>query len=255
MDGIDIYFVSNKTNEAVTETVEFRATNKHVEYWDPVTAKQFRIPNVQSSNGKSKVSLQLPGYGSEFIVFTREDRELGAYGQASKTQTTELKSPWKLSFPENWGAPSSVELDELISWTDHEDKGIRYFSGTATYENKFTVSKDVIDSRKTIRMDLGEVYDVAEVLVNGKSAGVLWTKPYQMDIQDLVKQGENKLEVKITNLWINRLTGDIGLPENEKFCRTNVPPVTDPDTGHGDLTWRIQTSGLLGPVTVSVVEE
>jgi hypothetical protein len=104
-------------------------------------------------------------------------------------------------------------------------------------------------------MDLGDVYDVAEVLVNGKSAGVLWTKPYQLNIQDLVKPGENKLEVKITNLWINRLTGDIDLPENERFTRTNVPPETDTDTGYGDLTWRIQTSGLLGPVAVSVMEE
>jgi hypothetical protein len=254
VDGMDIYFVSNKTNEAITESVEFRATNKHVEFWDPVTTKQFKIPNVQSSQGTSKVSLQLPGYGSAFIVFTKEDRQLEAHGQATKTQTTELKSPWRLSFPENWGAPSSVELDELISWTDHEDKGIKYFSGTATYENSFTVSKDDIDRRETIRMDLGEVYDVAEVLVNGESAGILWTRPYQLDIQDLVKQGENKLEVKITNLWINRLTGDIDLPENERFSRTNVPPVTELDTGHGDLTWRIQTSGLLGPVTVSVLE-
>ena len=242
------------TNEAITEAVEFRATNKHVEFWDPVTSKQFKITNVQGSKGKTEVSLQLPGYGSAFIVFTREDRELEAYGQATKTQTTELKSPWRLSFPENWGAPSSVELDELISWTDHEDKGIKYFSGTATYENEFAVSKDLIDNRKTIRLDLGEVYDVAEVLVNGESAGILWTRPYQLDIQDLVKQGENKLEVKITNLWINRLTGDIDLPENERFSRTNIPPVTELDTGHGDLTWRIQTSGLLGPVTVSVLE-
>ena len=255
VDGIDIYFVSNKTNEAITETVEFRATNKHVEFWDPVTSKQFKIPNVQSSKGRSKVSLQLPGYGSTFIVFTSEDRELEAYGQAGKTQTTALRSPWKLSFPENWGAPSSVELDRLVSWTDHEDEGIKYFSGTATYENKFTVSQDDIDSMETIRIDLGNVYDVAEVLVNGESAGIIWTKPYQLNIQDLVKQGENRLEVKISNLWINRLTGDIDLPENERYSRTNVPPVTDPDTGYGDLTWRIQTSGLLGPVTVSVVEE
>jgi hypothetical protein len=102
------------------------------------------------------------------------------------------------------------------------------------YENKFTVSEDDIDSRETIRIDLGDVYDVAEVLVNGESAGVLWTQPYQLDIQELVKQGENELEVKITNLWINRLTGDIDLPENERFSRTNVPPETELDTGHGD---------------------
>ncbi len=252
VDGIDMYFVSNKTNETIIETVEFRTTNKQVEFWDPVTSKQFKITDVQIVEGITKVNLKLAANGSAFIVFTKEDRELAAYNPSTETQTTAIGSPWKLSFPENWGAPSSIELDKLISWTEHEDKGINYFSGTATYENSFTVSKEFIDGKKAINMDLGEVYDVAEILVNGKSAGILWTKPYQLNVQDLVKEGENKLEVKITNLWINRLTGDIDLPEGEKFCKTNVPAVTDPDTGYGDLTWRIQTSGLLGPVNIEM---
>ena len=252
VDGIDMYFVSNKTNEAIAETVKFRTTNEQVEYWDPVTAKQYKITDAQSGEGITKVNLKLAARGSAFIVFTKEDRELEAYNPSKETQTTAIGSAWKLSFPENWGAPSSIELDKLISWTEHEDKGINYFSGTATYENSFTVSKEFIDGKKAINIDLGEVYDVAEILVNGKSAGILWTKPYQLNVQDLVKEGKNKLEVKITNLWINRLTGDIDLPDGEKFCKTNVPAVTDPDTGYGDLTWRIQISGLLGPVNIKM---
>jgi hypothetical protein len=77
--------------------------------------------------------------------------------------------------------------------------------------------------------------------------------PYRLNIEELVREGENKLEIQITNLWINRLTGDINLPEGEKFTRTNRPPVTDTDTGYDDLTWRIQTSGLLGPVIIKEI--
>ncbi len=252
VDGTDMYFVTNKTNEPITETVEFRTTTKQVEFWDPVTSKQFKITDAQRGEGITKVKLKLAAYGSAFIVFTNEDRELEAYNPFTVTQTTAIEAPWKLSFPENWGAPSSVELDKLISWTEHEDEGINYFSGTATYENSFTVSKEVIDGKKAINIDLGEVYDVAEILINGKTAGVLWTKPYQLNIQDLVQEGENKLEVNITNLWINRLTGDINLPEGEKFCKTNRPPYTEPDTRNEDKTYHIQTSGLLGPVNIEM---
>ena len=97
------------------------------------------------------------------------------------------------------------------------------------------------------------MYDVAEIFVNGNSAGVLWTYPYQLNIENFVTEGYNKLEVKITNLWINRLTGDLTLPEEKRFCKTNVPAVTEEDTGYGDLTWRIQTSGLLGPVMLKTI--
>jgi hypothetical protein len=253
VDGIDMYFVSNKTNEAISETVEFRTTNEQVEYWDPVSAKQYKVVNAQSKNGTTKLNLNLSALESAFIVFTDVDRDLPIYKESPNSQTTEISGPWEVSFPENWGAPTSVKLNELISWTDHEEKGINYFSGTASYENSFTVSKEAINNKKPITIDLGEVYDVAEIFVNGNSAGVLWTYPYQLNIENFVTEGYNKLEVKITNLWINRLTGDLTLPEEKRFCKTNVPAVTEEDTGYGDLTWRIQTSGLLGPVMLKTI--
>lgn len=250
LNGIDLYFVSNKTNSTIDETVEFRTTSKQVELWNPVSSEQFSMADAQTIDGITRVNLQLSAYGSAFVVFTSAARDLPAYNKSTETRNSEITSPWKLSFPENWGAPASVELDKLISWTDHEEKGINYFSGTASYENSFTVTREAIESKTPITIDLGEVYDVAEILVNGTSAGILWTMPYSLNIEEFVREGENKLEIKITNLWINRLTGDINLPEEEKFTRTNRPPVTDTDTGYDDLTWRIQTSGLLGPVII-----
>ncbi len=252
IDGIDMYFVSNKTDQSISETVEFRTANKQVEFWDPVTAKQYRITEPQSDEDKTKINLQLPAYGSCFILFTNTVRELPPYNQPAEIQSTEIKTPWTLSFPKNWGAPDSVKLNELISWTEHPDSGIKYFSGTASYLNSFNITKETMDRGNSINLDLGEVYDVAEVFVNGKRVGVLWTKPFKLEIQEFVKEGENKIEIKITNMWINRLTGDMALPVEKRFCRTNHPYITKDYTEIGDETYRIQTAGLIGPVTICI---
>jgi hypothetical protein len=252
IDGIDMYYIANKTNQSCNETVEFRTTNQQVELWDPVSSKHFSIADAQSKNGMTKVNLNLSAHGSAFVIFTNVERGLPIYNESLETQTTEITSPWKLSFPENWGAPASVKLDNLISWTEHKEKGIKYFSGTATYENNFTVSKEAIDGKKVINLDLGEVYDVAEILINGKSAGVLWTKPYKLNIEEFVKEGENKLEVQVTNLWVNRITGDLELPEGKKFTRTNRPFV-EPYEQNVDKNPQPRTSGLLGPVIIKEI--
>jgi hypothetical protein len=255
IDGMDVYFLSNKMNQSIRETVEFRSTGEQVEYWDPVSAGQFIIADAEPIEGITKVNLSLPAHGSAFIVFTREARILEPYNSSPQTQTaTSIESPWKLSFPESWGAPSSVELEKLISWTDHKEKGITYFSGTARYENTFSVSPEAMDGKQAISIDLGEVYDLAEIIVNGKSAGVLWTYPYQLDIRNLVQEGENTLEIKITNLWVNRLIGDLDLPEDKKFTRTSRPFVEPYERNTPDIP-QLRTSGLLGPVVIKMVAQ
>jgi hypothetical protein len=135
-----------------------------------------------------------------------------------------------------------------MSWSDHELDGIRYFSGTATYENSFVVSPETLRGDAVMWLDLGEVLDVAEVFVNGVSTGVLWTRPFKVDIHDHVKEGVNTLEIRITNMWINRLTGDLGLPPEQRFCKTNRPPESRYYSEIGDETYRVQRAGLIGPV-------
>ena len=246
----DAYFVRNRTDQPVAETVQFRVTGKSAEFWDPVTSRQLAISSASVANGYTSIGLTLPAYGSGYVVFTDEERELPEYNAPGETQVMELEGPWTLSFPEGWGAPPSVQLDSLISWTDHEDQGIHYFSGTATYSARFTLPGGALEGARAVTLDLGDVKDVAEVFVNGRSAGVLWTLPYALDIAEYVQEGENELSVEVTNQWVNRLTGDMDLEPDKKFTRTNRPPITRSTPGLGDETFRVQESGLLGPVVL-----
>jgi hypothetical protein len=161
---------------------------------------------------------------------------------------TNIAGPWKVNFPPNWGAPASVVFDKLISWTESENTGIKYFSGTAVYYNSFKLGDGA--GKKTVMLNLGDLRDVAEVFVNGKSAGILWKKPYQVDISQLVQPGINDLKIEVVNLWINRLTGDMLLDPKDRFCKTNQSYMTSEVWPGGDETFRIQTAGLLGPVTL-----
>ena len=91
-------------------------------------------------------------------------------------------------------------------------------------------------------MDLGTVKNIAEVKVNGKDAGVLWKAPFRTkDIATLLKPGVNELEIKVTNLWRNRMIGDVQPGETR--------PVTAVRRFY-KASDELLPSGLLGPVVL-----
>ena len=148
---------------------------------------------------------------------------------------------WNVSFPEGWCAPQEpLTIDELKPWKDlplgEEGKA---FSGTATYQTTFTIGKEQLG--KELTLDLGKVDFIADVKVNGQSAGVLWTEPYSLNISNLVKEGENILTVDVTGTWYNRLVYDASLPEAERKTWT----IAGPAAGS-----QLHDSGLLGPVRI-----
>jgi hypothetical protein len=181
----------------------------------------------------------------------------------------EISGEWNLSFPPNWGAPPSVTLDRLISWTDCTNDGVRYFSGTATYEKKIEIPDDRLAAGRELWLDLGAVKNFAEVSLNGQDLGVLWKPPFRANITAAAKPGMNQLEIKVTNLWPNRLIGDEQLPPDcvwngkqlaawPQWLLENKPSPTGRLTF---TTWHHWTkdsplleSGLLGPVTLRTAE-
>ncbi|MFD2933169.1 glycosyl hydrolase [Spirosoma flavum] len=136
---------------------------------------------------------------------------------AGISQPMQLDGAWQVNFPPNLGAPEQITLTKLISLTNHEQDGVKYFSGTATYTKTINVNANVIARGKQLFLDLGRVEVMAGVTVNGKDLGSLWKRPYQIDITEAVKTGDNILVIKVTNLWPNRLIGDEQLPDPDKF--------------------------------------
>ena len=170
-------------------------------------------------------------------------------GKKIKTQVPQmpvldLNGSWEVNFPAKWGAPEKIVLSKLISWTEHSDEGVRHFSGTATYVKDFEIPEDVIREDLTLYLDLGKVEIIAEILCNGKNVGIQWKPPFRVDISDAAQSGKNRLEVKVTNLWPNRLIGDQKLPEGKRFTQTDWNPYTSESL--------LLRSGLLGPVQVHV---
>jgi hypothetical protein len=182
----------------------------------------------------------------------------------------DLSAGWSLHCPEGWG-PGKVELDRLISWPQHSDSQLKYFSGTAVYQKKFDVSADRMGEGRVARLDLGKVAIIAEVVLNGKNLGLLWKPPFQMDLPDgLLKTQGNQLEVHVTNLWVNRLIGDEQHPPTDTYIpdakagaalikaipdwlKTGQPrPATDRRTFSTCKFYEedspLLESGLLGPV-------
>ena len=158
-----------------------------------------------------------------------------------------IDGEWNVQFDPEWGAPEKVVFPELISWTEHENQGIKYYSGKGTYTKTITISDGWIGDGKNIYLDLGKVGEIAEVFLNGKSAGVVWKPPFRTDITKLVKPGENDLKVEVFNLWINRLTGDAKLPESERLTKTNIR--SDGGSWLKNYTeWHVEPAGLIGPV-------
>jgi hypothetical protein len=239
----DIYFVANERNRSEDFSVSFRVDGKDVELWHPddgtVEPAEYR-----SENGRTTVPVHFDPSGSVFVVF---------HGKASAPSRTlphvvsnelaTIQGAWTVSFPPNWGAPTSIKLDSLSSWTTSTDPGVKYFSGTATYTRDFEVSQQWMQSGAKLTLDLGKVMDIAEISVNGKGLGeILWKPPYQADVTSSLKPGTNHLEVKVTNLWTNRVIGDHQAGAEKKYTFTDFKPMNLAKDSE------LLESGLIGPV-------
>jgi hypothetical protein len=182
-----------------------------------------------------------------------------------------LQGPWEVRFQAGRGAPERITLDALMDWAQHTNNGIKYFSGTATYHKPFNLPAVLVGSRQRVFLDLGNVMVMAQVSLNGKALGTLWKPPYKVEITDAVNSGANQLEVKVVNLWVNRLIGDEELPEDsernpdgtlKQWPQWLADDKPGPTGRYSFTTWRLwkkgsplQPSGLLGPVTVVTAKE
>jgi len=241
----DLYFVSNSAKAAETFDAVFRVgADRTPELWYPDTGRIVPCRSFARVEGGCRLTLELPAYGSVFVVFRRTPTP-SAYRspellKAEDSPAVTIAGPWTVRFPPGWGAPESFLWDRLISWTESVDPGVRHFSGTASYAAEFELGEPLLREGRGWLLDLGALREVAEATLNGRRLGILWKEPFQADVSGLLRLGRNVLEVKVTNLWNNRLVGDLLDPGQKPFARTNMILKAR------DLV----PAGLFGPVTI-----
>jgi hypothetical protein len=239
----EIYFAATQKHHAFDTSVSFRVTGKTPRLWRPESGETESV-SYTTKSGRTVVPLHFDAQGSVFIVFEGSNAPPSrTVPKPTRTQLASVDGAWKLVFPPDLGAPATAEFPALASWTTSSDPGVKFFSGTSTYRKQFDVPKEWLRSGTRVLLDLGTVKEIAEVAVNGKSVGgIQWKPPFVVDVTGALKPGSNELSVKITNLWPNRMIGDLQPGVTKTYTWTDFRPFKADSP--------LLESGLLGPVTV-----
>jgi alpha-L-rhamnosidase len=239
-DG-DLYFVDNRGDSGAMVDATFRVAGKAPELWYAETGTT-KPASFKVVDGRTTVPLKLEPWGTVFVVFRKPTKETSfTVPKTSESTLTSVEGPWTVSFQPGRGAPASITVDSLASWSQSSDPGVKYFSGIGTYTKTLQAPADWFKNGAHLWIDLGDVKNLAEVTVNGKSLGVVWHAPYRVDVTSALKPGANEISVKVVNAWVNRLIGD-QQPGATKYTFADVKPYK--------ASSPLLPSGLLGPVAV-----
>jgi (4-O-methyl)-D-glucuronate---lignin esterase len=239
VDG-DLYFVDNRNERDETVDATFRVTGKAPELWHAETGKSEPV-SYRIADGHTTVPLHLEPWGTVFVVFREAAKEATrTLPRVTETQVATIEGPWTVSFQPDRGAPASIKLEQLSSWSDNQDAGVKYFSGIGTYTKSIQAPAEWFKKGAHVWIDLGDVKNLAEVTVNGKPLGIVWHAPFRLDATSALKPGANELTIKVTNAWVNRLIGDQQPGIAKKYTFTAVKPYK--------ANSPLLPSGLLGPV-------
>jgi hypothetical protein len=236
----DIYWIDNRSDAENTAEISFNITGKLPELWHPQTGKVEKV-SYQIKDGRTVIPLHFHSWETYFIVFKENTNVLAYTKPAVKTQTVAaINGTWQVSFSKM----GSKNFEKLNSWSENTEGEVKYFSGTAAYQNVFKINK--IDKQASYEIDLGEVKNIAEVIVNGKNMGIAWKKPFRINVTGALKPGNNKIEIRVTNLWVNRLIGDAQPDVKAKTTFTTMPFYKADSP--------LLPSGLLGPVKIIAIK-
>jgi predicted GH43/DUF377 family glycosyl hydrolase len=258
----EIYFVSNKSSKPIQADCTFRVAKSNPQLWNPVTGQIRELPQCKTEKGLTIIPMEFQAHESFFVIFPRKgsSKQVANAGGVNFPKTTPvatLEGSWEVSFDPKWGGPEKVTFDALQDWTHHAERGIKYYSGIATYRKIFDLPHE---SGERIHLDLGTVHDIARVRLNGKDLGVVWCAPWRVDITDGVKTKGNVLEVEIANRWPNRMLGDQQAPDKDvRTVKWESGLLGGKEYKTGRYTFattggpnKLLSSGLLGPVTLLV---
>lgn len=233
----DIYFVSNSATEEKKITCVFRVDpNKIPELWDAETGLiQRKLQYSKVGNGIS-IDFIMDPLASRFVVFRNQssgvndaalkyDLQFGFNNKRNnntvKNESLDISYHWNVKFNPSMGAPAFYHFDSLVSWSDISHNGVKYYSGSATYEKDFSITNEALAAGTEAFVLFNDIQEMVRVNVNGNDCGVVWTPPYKVCITPYLKVGQNKITVQSINAWNNRIVGDLNNP-SDKYSNTNI---------------------------------
>ncbi|RIV84131.1 hypothetical protein D2V17_11975 [Aurantiacibacter xanthus] len=241
----DIYYLSNQGDEPLSLPITFRATGTP-QLWS-ADRGETRALSFARQGQNTEVSVPLDAGQSGFVVFQPSAATELTLSEPRTLRETLLDNEWEVDFQAQRGGPEeTVTFEILTDWSENADPRIRYFSGAATYRADIDIDADMLESGTRLYLDLGEVNELATVFIDGREVGTAWKSPYRIDLTGQVTAGQHHLELKVTNLWVNRLIGD----KQEGASPLAFAPQS-PYTAESPL----RSSGLLGPVRLVQTSE
>ncbi|MDR0988922.1 MAG: glycosyl hydrolase family 2 [Prevotellaceae bacterium] len=216
----ELYFLANRKDQPEANRFTFPVAASYAQLWFPVSGKRFALPVHPAPGGGTTVDLRLMEREACFVVLTNRAEALApplSWSQDSLRPKQLLG--WTAYFDPAKGGVGALKMDTLRAWTHYEDPRIRYYSGTVVYQSRFKSDKP----KGRIFLQAGYSGCTAHLFVNGKDAGILWTKPDRVEITDYVHAGENEIEIRLTNTLMNRMLYDAGLPPNERITYSYPP--------------------------------
>ncbi|GAB3417931.1 glycosyl hydrolase [Niabella aquatica] len=223
LDQGHIYFISNSEKIRRELDVSFRVAGFEPEIFDPVSGSISSASNWEVRGGRTYVQLPLYANGSAFIIFRKKvNANKKKQPGTSMKQVANISTGWKVQFDPAFGGPEAeMHFPALRLWNEYDNDAVKYYSGTAVYKNSFSIEHP--DKEKPLYLTIDSVFNIATVTINGINCGTVWTPPYRLDVSKALKAGVNTIEIKVTNTWANRLTGDLALPEDKRITWTTAP--------------------------------
>ena len=265
----DIYFISNKSKNLINDVCVFNIAKGVPEFWNPVNGESRPVVEFKIKEGKTYIPVKLYPYESYFVVFNKNGKKYKCSPDKSNfpeaKQILDISSKWKLYFDPRWGGPGEVTFDKLTDWSKNDNKGIKYYSGVCRYYKNIKINDSINLEKVKTFFDVGKLKDIASVKINDKKVGVVWTDPMRIEITGYLKNGSNKIEIEVANLWVNRMIGDEQLPyDGIKDGKWPEWLLENKSRTSGRYTFSsrrpfnkdssLKVSGLLGPVRITGID-
>ncbi len=240
------YFVSNNTAKDIDTTIRLQVMPQSLQYINPLNGETGKVAFKNMGSYIDNVRLQLKS-GESIIVQAnfQPSKQLPnwKYKDVSKQVIDLTNLQWKINFTEGGPfLPTSKTIEKIQPWTNiKNDTTLSYFSGTAIYSTQFQLK----NKSKSYLLQFEKLHESARIIVNGKEVGLVWSLPYEIKIDQYLREGNNTIQIEVCNLMANRMR----YMDAQKEVWRNYHEINFVNINYKPFdasNWQIQPAGLDG---------